>query len=90
MDADEYRATLDESILGKDLVDIMVRGHANAQERVRARQAGEIVRPAWCICTDDWWMRGLDDPRCRHDEMEELHDTIACLKSVEDAEATEA
>ena len=28
-------------------------------------------RPSWCVCHDGFWDRGLHDPQCRHDEIED-------------------
>lgn len=43
---------------------------------IAPRQRGEVQKPPWCLCDDGYWLRGRDDPLCRHSDVEELLEAL--------------
>ena len=39
--------------------------------------------PAWCICHEAFTGRGLIDPACRHDELEDMDRLLAAIRTHE-------
>lgn len=66
---------------------------AERNQLLTDRQAGKLHRPEWCICDDGYWMRGLEDPSCRHAEIEDhvlaLHQAVDTI-AARDAEIEQA
>lgn len=52
-----------------EMADMIEKQRGYHDDLVHRRQAGEVEREDWCACSDEYWLRGLEDPYCRHDEV---------------------
>jgi hypothetical protein len=69
------------SRVNKQMIEMLrIAQEASAAEAKR-RQSGEVQRPDWCLCSDEYWERDMDDPACRHDELGLREFTIDNLHS---------
>jgi len=59
-----------------DLVD-----HAPQCHKCYVKEFLKQPKPSWCICDNSFWQNGKYDPRCRHEDVEELHKKIRQLQN---------